>query len=408
MQSEFQDRAQGKGIAIRLNAGKGLPDLSDASATCLKTILETLLNAFIEFPDPIDIQITCFYKEGELLLNIVDSGIMDLSQKQVQVQNSGTLGGRGQTAPLKRFQKQLTRARAIAETCGGYVLEQIATSPAKNITVGFPVQTNTGPAEKNFSGEAMIQRWLKDFGADEEIFTIAYKSLTELSGALTEIKALLADGERAKLKKKVHTMKGFPGGFGLIEIYDLLLELETFVHCKVLPEQIISEHLGKIQKILQTLPDEQEIKERYFGSVAKQSQNSVNEDLGEGGTRVLIAEDNQMNQELIVYFLKQMKLDFQVVDNGQKALTVLRQEAFNLVLLDIQMPVMDGIEVARIIRSDPQLCHIPIIGISAYFDDKRDDITKLGYFDDYLGKPIEFEEMVQKIQQQIEGSGFYN
>ena len=69
---------------------------------------------------------------------------------------------------------------------------------------------------------------------------------------------------------------------------------------------------------------------------------SVNETQNLAGNKILAAEDNKMNQMLLTYIFKQWKLDFDLAENGQKAIDLLQQKKYDLVLMDIQMPVMDG------------------------------------------------------------------
>ena len=117
---------------------------------------------------------------------------------------------------------------------------------------------------------------------------------------------------------------------------------------------------------------------------------------GAHSVRVLLVEDHPVNQRVARLQLEHMGLDVAVVDNGRKALEKLGQERFDVVLMDCQMPEMDGYEATRTIR-DPAsavLDHrVPIIAMTAHaVDDAREQCLSCG-MDDYLAKPIDRREL---------------
>ena len=86
------------------------------------------------------------------------------------------------------------------------------------------------------------------------------------------------------------------------------------------------------------------------------------------GRSLLLAEDNQVNQLLMQAILKKMGLDFQLAEDGQQAVDLCRQHAFDLVLMDINMPVMDGIEAFQTIQSlyqDGTIPYTPVVALTA-------------------------------------------
>ena len=106
--------------------------------------------------------------------------------------------------------------------------------------------------------------------------------------------------------------------------------------------------------------------------------------------RVLMAEDNLINQRVATRFLNKLGHSVRVVDNGEKAIRALQEDEFDVVLMDIQLPVMDGFKATTAIRKQEELTghHIPIIAMTAYaMSGDRERCLTAG-MDDYVSKPI--------------------
>jgi len=111
-----------------------------------------------------------------------------------------------------------------------------------------------------------------------------------------------------------------------------------------------------------------------------------------------------VNQRLVKELLVRKNFDVTIVENGLKIFDVLEQSNYNIILMDIQMPVMDGLEATAIIREIEKGTgkHIPIIGITAYaVKADREKCLSAG-MDDYLAKPFVKEEFYNMIDKYIE------
>jgi PAS domain S-box-containing protein len=107
------------------------------------------------------------------------------------------------------------------------------------------------------------------------------------------------------------------------------------------------------------------------------------------GNRVLVAEDDPLNQEVAVCLLEAVGLAPVVANNGQEALELARNGSYALILMDMQMPVMNGVEATRAIRQLPGMSAIPILAMTANaFDEDREECLAAG-MDDHIGKPVD-------------------
>lgn len=116
--------------------------------------------------------------------------------------------------------------------------------------------------------------------------------------------------------------------------------------------------------------------------------------------RVLIAEDNRINQKLAVKLVESMGHRTQLVENGHQVLSAIKESAFDLILMDVQMPDMDGLEATSIIRSNENGSgrHIPIVAMTAHaMTGDREQCLKAG-MDDYISKPVSRAELAHVIE----------
>lgn len=121
--------------------------------------------------------------------------------------------------------------------------------------------------------------------------------------------------------------------------------------------------------------------------------------------KVLIAEDSSVIQNLTKKILQMQNFDISAAKNGQQVLDVLQDEHFDLILMDINMPVMDGMECTRNIRAmtDPEKARIPIIAITGNAKNYSIAEFKEAGIDDYLPKPLNFDLLVEKVKKYTEG-----
>lgn len=111
------------------------------------------------------------------------------------------------------------------------------------------------------------------------------------------------------------------------------------------------------------------------------------------GAKVLLVEDNEINQELALELLSSNGLLVKTANNGKQALELLEKETFDGVLMDCQMPIMDGYEATRQIRKQPQLQGLPVLAMTANtMAGDREKVLAVG-MNDHIPKPVNVNEM---------------
>lgn len=115
--------------------------------------------------------------------------------------------------------------------------------------------------------------------------------------------------------------------------------------------------------------------------------------------KILLAEDNDLNLQLMTLMFEKLGYELEIAKNGKEVLEKIKEQPFDLILMDVQMPVMNGLEATKSIRSESFGEGIYIIGLSAnvYDEDRRKAIDS--GMDDYLTKPIRMMILAQKLEQ---------
>ena len=122
-------------------------------------------------------------------------------------------------------------------------------------------------------------------------------------------------------------------------------------------------------------------------------------------TKILVAEDNPSNRELFRELLESWGYEVVEAVDGEAALTVAREATPDAVLLDIQMPLLDGYEVLRRFRQDPKLAHLRVMALTAFaMRGDREKALAFG-FNAYHSKPINGQVLKRDIEQLLKHNG---
>jgi two-component system, cell cycle response regulator DivK len=121
------------------------------------------------------------------------------------------------------------------------------------------------------------------------------------------------------------------------------------------------------------------------------------------GKRVLIVEDNEKNMKLVRDILQAVGYSPLEASTGEQALAVAAESAPALVLMDIQLPDLDGAEALQRLRSDERTAGIPVLALTAQaMQGDRERFLAAG-FDGYLSKPVDIDELIATVQRYCDG-----
>ena len=115
--------------------------------------------------------------------------------------------------------------------------------------------------------------------------------------------------------------------------------------------------------------------------------------------KILLVEDNEMNRDMLSRRLERRGYHVVLAADGEQGLMLARSEKPDLILMDMSLPVMDGWQATRFIKSDENIRQIPVIALTAHaMSGDREKALDAGC-DDYDTKPIDFDRLIEKVVQ---------
>lgn len=119
-------------------------------------------------------------------------------------------------------------------------------------------------------------------------------------------------------------------------------------------------------------------------------------------TRILLVEDNELNRDMLSRRLKRSGYDILFAEDGQRAVDMALAEMPDLILMDLSLPVMDGLEATRVLREDARTAKLRVIALTSHaMSGDRDRAIAAGC-DDYDTKPVDLERLLAKISALLE------
>lgn len=119
--------------------------------------------------------------------------------------------------------------------------------------------------------------------------------------------------------------------------------------------------------------------------------------------RVLVVDDHDLNLKLMTYVLATEDCEVVTTLDAQRALALLKASPFDLVLLDLQLPDMDGLALTRLLRADERTAHLPIVAVTAYAMKGDEERALAAGVDHYVTKPIAKAALRELVRELLSG-----
>jgi PAS domain S-box-containing protein len=411
-------RSQSNGIELLIEFDDQLPQVLIGDIGRLRQVIINLVSNAIKFTKQGEVIVRVSMHSAvdnvcTVLFDVVDTGIGIPADKLDAVFHEFEQSERSTTREFGGTGLGLPIAARLVKLMGGHLLVESEFNRgsrfyfALKLPIGVPADA-TLQRIRLFSGELvmiiedhpptskMLQRLLASWDAESIVLETGQQVVEELTrrqksntlpvAALIDM--TLADGDGIELAEAIRRHQEFN------EIGLILMTSGQQIGSRAAQADI--ERIIKPIKpsdLMETLATAIGLQTTETPSESKSSKYKSDR------IRILLAEDNLINQRLAVGLLEREKHHVVVVDNGQAAVEAAAREYFDLILMDVQMPVLDGLEATRQIRRSEQgLQHVPIVALTAHVtDDFRQRCLAAG-MNEFLTKPIRREQLFRLIE----------
>lgn len=384
----YAPTAQKREIKFLMKFDKDMPHFFIGDSHRLRQIISNLLNNALKFTKAGSIGLEVEYDQinNEVIFHIKDTGIGISEEKQKIIFEPFLQSDMSTTRRYGGTGLGLAICKRLVELMDGRI------DLISKIHEGseFIVHAKLEIAEhyaKDIDGDRMVISWLS---YDTEISDIIASAIVKLPGKIGVINKCIESQDFEKLSAEIHALKGLTGNLHMEEIFLLSQKLNDLL----IDEGKITEtcliYVSEIKEIIQKIPV------KYFDVSGMNNKMAAER---KGKYKILLAEDVEENRELIKLFLNKLDVELDVVENGLIALERIYSKSYDLLLLDMQMPVMDGVEVINQLKSDNLLNQIYVIALTA--NARKEDMEKyiaMGC-DWFISKPINKIVLREKIEE---------
>ena len=423
-------KAEEKGLELLFNTDLELPQTLVGDPLRLGQILINLTNNAVKFTEKGELVVsTEIVKKtaGNIVLRfkVKDTGIGMTSEQSSRLFQAFTQADTSTTRKYGGTGLGLAISKQLATMMGGEI--GVESEPGKGSTFFFTAefglkkegvqrQFTPGPdlrhmrvlvVDDNASSREILQGILESFSFEVTLAATAEEGLAELAAAaqdkpfelvLMDWKMPGMDGIEAsrKIKADKHIAK-LPTiimvtAYGREEIMKQAEDvgLEGFLIKPVSQSTLYDTILHAFGK---------DVKRVSRASLRKDQVDEMTSQIR--GAKVLLVEDNEINQEVASEILRIAGLVVSIANDGSEAVAAVKNETFDAVLMDIQMPVMDGYEATRAIRTDPSMKDLPIIAMTANVMAGDAEKSLAAGMNVHVGKPIDPTELFSALAKWI-------
>ncbi|VVS94419.1 hybrid sensor histidine kinase/response regulator [Desulfoluna spongiiphila] len=426
----FFDQINEKGLEFIIDIGEGMPERLVGDPLRLQQVLVNLTSNAVKFTDEGEITLRIAVTEESeeqvtLEFEVADTGIGLDSETSTGLFDAFAQADGSTTRKYGGTGLGLTICKRIVDMMGGGI--KVSSAPAEGSTFTFTApmaRDTTVPAavaydmpthlqdvqvlvaEGNVTLKGVLERMLGSFGFGVTSCENGTDTLSFLAGPHS-IDLLIVDmnlpdmdgvalatkleGQKGNRRPRVILLDAFSAGGNLYDtrnsgidrvvtkplrpstLFDAIME--TF------GEAVVSRNIS--------FPDSSGLAGHYGGV--------------EGAT-VLLVEDNRINQMVATEILTFSGIRVEIAENGLEAIERVKEKTYDAVLMDMQMPQLDGMEATRIIRNELKFTRVPIIAMTAHaMEGDREACLDAG-MDDYIPKPIDRERLMEVLSRHMNGA----
>lgn len=347
----FQPIFEEKRISLKINLEPNTPHLWLGDSYRIKQILNNLITNALKFTHKGLVQLSAYFADGYLILSIKDSGVGIAQEKQTLIFEPFKQTDMSTTREYGGTGLGLAIVKKLCEAMGGNI--ELISAPTEGSV--FIAKLKLAPVETDpeMMTENIVVMWqLKDI----EISDLIEMVVNSLPDRISKFDKAIEDNDIQSLGEYVHALKGVTGNFKMTELYKPLVMMDEMLKQHGLMEENFYQAYQNFMKAYSHIP------QKYFPvKVALVHENLI----GSNTLKILLAEDIQENRMLIKHMLNTLPCQLDEAEDGEKALQKIKETQYDLLLLDMHMPIVDGMTVLKTLRADKTYDNLLIVAMTA-------------------------------------------
>lgn len=412
--------ARDKNLELALGVEKGVPNCLVGDSLRLQQILINLISNAVKFTQQGEVGLLVKLIEltgsrATLLFRVHDTGIGMTQEQLTRLFAPFSQADESTTRLFSGTGLGLAISDNLIRLMGGNIAVSSNFGEGTTFEIAMPLQLDLAQRQLNFDTPLPLRKllivddnstsrdyigctvralgWYADTEFAEASILQKLQNLTAYDAVLIDWKMPDMDGlQLLRAAKSTHLR------------VPLILMVDAFAHAELVqaehdnPADAVLIKPITISNLIDTLRDLHERQSLALEATQKEKTGNLHLD----GVRILIVEDNPLNQIVAEGFLKNVGASVSIVENGQEAVDRLRAEPerYDIILMDAQMPVMDGMTATRIIRNELGIA-TPILAMTAaVMESERDSYLAAG-MNDIIAKPIDSRHLITTIERYI-------
>ncbi len=389
-------KAKEKNLLFKFKVKSKITQYVEGDNQKITQVVLNILSNSIKFTETGEIILKYNYKKDNLKIKISDTGIGISKEDQIkifspfkQVVNLFDCNNEGSGLGL-------TISKKLTELMNGNIKIESKLGHGSTFTINLPlpIVSSMDVKENYIKKEKIVNKNIVQCWIDKQkpVCKITLmEAIVSLPEMVKKLNDSISNNDLKKIKLITHDIKGLTGMLGMTEIFDPVVRINKEVNRKTINTDIIKSSLEKVKMIIKSIPN------KYFFAEKSISAEKRNKSIN---PNILVVDDNEIMQKLIKDYMTELKLDCDLASSGFAALEMLKKNKYTFILLDIQMPKMNGMEVIRYIRKSKALKNIYIVVMTGMVMKYIKQCLASGC-DDYLVKPFTIEQLKEKMHKYV-------
>lgn len=424
-------RAQDKGLELLFDIGTDVPGGLVGDPLRLTQILTNLLGNAIKFTPRGEVRLSIHTEQrGQeqvwLRFDVTDTGIGMTAEQTARLFRAFTQADSSTSRRYGGTGLGLTISKRLVDMMGGEI--GVDSEPGVGSTFWFRLPFGIQEKQRKLQVDSAELLGMKvlvidDNASAREIFRTLLQSLkftTECAGSAEEALVLLQQAAAANAPFRLILLDWMmPGMDGVVMLKSMATQLTAEQRPRVIMvtaysrDDLLEQLQGiPVQGVLEKPVTPSGLLDGILNAFGREGLRRPGppERFSQGvkghaalqGAYVLLVEDNDINQEMTVEILAQAGIRTDVANNGAEALSMVAQHAYDAVLMDCQMPVMDGFEATRRIRAQEQFRTLPVLAMTANAMESDKEQCIAAGMNDHIAKPLDVRQLFDTLQRWIQ------